>query len=321
MSAHWSERREGGSRFAQRLLCAIGLRLGRPAARLFLYPITLYFFFRRGPERQQSRAFLSRALGRPASTWATLKHLHCYAATILDRVFLLSDSRWSDSSRRFDIRVHGLDQLESQMAHGRGVLLLGAHIGSFEVLRVLAVERPDVQVRVVMDTQQTPAMTAMLHALNPAVAAGVIDAGQDGTAIALAIQDAAGQRALIGLLADRARPREPTRDATFFGAPAPFPIAPYLIASVLKLPAVLCFGLYRGGNRYDLYFETLAECIQIARHERDAKLGEWTQRYAARLEHYTRMDPFNWFNFYDFWHRFDDARTAVRDSPSARSAA
>ena len=321
MSAHWSERREGGGRFAQRLLCTIGLRLGRPAARLVLYPIALYFFFRRGPERRHSRAFLSRMLGRPATTWAVLKHIHCYAATILDRVFLLSDSRWSDSSRRFDIRVHGLDQLETQMAHARGVLLLGAHIGSFEVLRVLAVERPDVQVRVVMDTQQTPAMTAMLHALNPAVAAGVIDAGQDATAIALAIQDAAKQGALIGLLADRARPRERTRDATFFASPAPFPIAPYLIASVLQIPTVLCFGLYRGGNRYDLYFETFAECIQIPRRERDARLGEWTQRYAARLEHYTRLDPFNWFNFYDFWHRFDDARAAVRDSVSTRSAA
>ncbi len=321
MSAHWSERREGGSRFAQRLLCAIGLRLGRPIARLFLYPITVYFFFRRGPERRHSRAFLSRALGRPASSWSVLKHLHCYATTILDRVFLLADSRLSESSLRFDIRVHGLEQLETQMAHARGVLLLGAHIGSFEVMRALAVERPDVQVRVVMDTQQTPAMTAMLHALNPAVAAGVIDAGQDGTAVALAIQDAAKQGALIGLLADRARPREPTRDATFFGSPAPFPIAPYLIASVLKLPVVLCFGLFRGGNRYDLYFETFAECIQIARRERSAKLGEWTQRYAARLEHYTRMDPFNWFNFYDFWHRFDDTHAAVRDSVSARSAA
>jgi predicted LPLAT superfamily acyltransferase len=176
-------------------------------------------------------------------------------------------------------------------------------------------------VRVVMDTQQTPAMTAMLHALNPAVAAGVIDAGQDGTAIALAIQDAAKQGALIGLLADRARPREPTRDATFFGTPAPFPIAPYLIASLLQIPAVLCFGLYRGGNRYELYFETLAECIQIARRERDARLGEWTQRYAARLEHYTRLDPFNWFNFYDFWHHFDDAGPAVRGSVNTRSAA
>ena len=298
MSAHWSERREGGGRFAIGLLVGIGLRLGRPCARALLYPITLYFFFRRGLERRASRAFLSLAFGRPANTAQVLRHIHAYAATILDRLFLLAESL-----HRFDIRVHGRDQLEAQLAQGRGVLLLGAHIGSFEVLRTLAEARPDVRVRVVMDRLQTPALTDMLHALNPAVAADVIDAGQDGGAIALAIHDAAREGALIGLLADRARPREPTRDAVFFGASAPFPVAPYLIAAVLELPVVLCFGLYRGGNRYDLYFETFAESIKIARNERALRLGEWTQRYAARLEHYTRLSPYNWFNFYDFWHR------------------
>jgi predicted LPLAT superfamily acyltransferase len=310
VSAHWSERREGGGRFALWLIRTIGLRLGRPCARALLYPITLYFYFRRGPERRASRAFLSRASGRPAGIWAVLRHIHCYASTILDRAFLLAES-----VRRFDVRVHGLDQLEAQLAHGRGVLLLGAHIGSFEVLRALADARPDVRVRVVMDRQQTPALTDLLHALNPMVADEVIDVGGNGGDIGLAIHAAAQQNALIGLLADRARPGEATRDAQFFGESAPFPVAPYLIASALELPVVLGFGLYAGGNRYDLYFETFAERIQIARRERVTALGEWTQRYAARLEHYTRLSPRNWFNFYDFWQR-----PAQRD-PDQRPAA
>ena len=37
------------------------------------------------------------------------------------------------------------------------------------------------------------------------------------------------------------------------------------------------------------------------RAERQAKLAELTQRYAARLEYYVRLDPYNWFNFYGFW--------------------
>jgi predicted LPLAT superfamily acyltransferase len=298
VSAHWSEQHEGGSYFAVWLFRTIGLRLGRRAARVLLYPVTLYFFCRRGVERRASRDFLRRAFGRPCGIWATLRHIHGYAATILDRVFLLSDSL-----RRFDVRVYGLDQLDKHIAQGRGVLLLGAHIGSFEVLRSLAAQRPDILIRVVMDPQQTPAMTELLHALNPAIADEVIDANADGATIAMAIHDAAKQGALIGLLADRARPNEPTHAAAFFGEPAPFPVAAYLIASVLDLPIVLCFGLYRGGNRYDLHFETFAENIKIVRRERDALLGEWTQRFAARLEHYTRLDPFNWFNFYDFWHQ------------------
>ena len=288
------------------LLSRIGLRLGRPVARAFLYPITVYFFFRRGQERRASRAFLARAFGRPMGTWAVMKHMHAYAATILDRVYLLARS-----PRRFDVRAQGLDQLEQQMAKGRGVLLLGAHIGSFEVLRTLANERPDVRVRVVMDRQQTPALTRMLHRLNPAMGSEVIDAGGDAGTLALAMHDAMQQNALVGLLADRARTREPIAMVTFFDQPGPFPIGPYLIASALDVPVVLCFGLYRGGKRYDLYFETFAERIKIPRQARTALAAEWAQRYAARLEHYTRLDPYNWFNFYDFWNRPAERAVAV----------
>lgn len=297
MSAHWSERREGGGRFALWLIREIGLRAGRPVARALLYPVTVYFFFRRGPERRASRAFLARALGRPAGTWDVLRHIHCYAATILDRVFLLARG-----VNGYAIRVHGLEQLEAQVARGRGVILLGAHIGSFEALRVLAEARPELRVRMLMDRGQTPALTELLHALNPGVAEMVVDAGGDGTAVVLAIRDAAAQGALIGLLGDRARPGETTRAAVFFGAAAQFPVAPYLIAAALELPVVLAFGLYRGGNRYAVHFEDFDAGAPIPRNARAARLGELTQRYAVRLEYYTRLDPFNWFNFYDFWN-------------------
>ncbi|HMM57964.1 MAG: acyltransferase [Xanthomonadales bacterium PRO7] len=297
MSAHWSERREGGGRFALWLIREIGLRMGRMPARALLYPITVYFFFRRGPERRASHAFLTRALGRPARTWDVLKHIHCYAATILDRVFLLARG-----TRGFAIEVHGLDQLEARIAQGRGAILLGAHIGSFEALRVLAEQRPDLRVRMLMDRGQTPALTELLHALNPAVAGMVIDAGGYGTDAVLAIRDAAAQGALIGLLGDRARPGEATHAARFFDGEAEFPIAPHLIAAILELPVVLAFGLYRGGNRYTVYFEDLSAGAAIPRNERAARLAELVQAYAARLEYYTRLDPFNWFNFYEFWN-------------------
>jgi predicted LPLAT superfamily acyltransferase len=235
--------------------------------------------------------------------------LHAYAATTLDRIFLLSDA-----FRRFDVRVQGLEQLHAQMDRGLGVLLLGAHVGSFEVLRILGEQRPDVRICVVMDRRQTPRLTDTLHALNPAIASNVIDAGADPAELALALHNAARDGALIGLLADRARPGEAVQEVDFFGARAAFPVAPYLIASLLAVPVVLCFGLYRGGNRYDLYFETFAGEIRLTRSARQAELGDWTQRYAARLEHYVRLDPYNWFNFYDFWHRRADSRAARRES-------
>ncbi len=103
------------------------------------------------------------------------------------------------------------------------------------------------------------------------------------------------------------------REVEFFGARAGFPVAPYLIASMLDVPVVLCIGLYRGGNRYDLYFETFADELRLQRATREHELGEWAQHYAARLEHYTRLAPYNWFNLYDFWHRRADSGPARRE--------
>ncbi|HKE47738.1 MAG TPA: acyltransferase [Rhodanobacteraceae bacterium] len=301
---HWTARPEGGGRFAIWLIRAIGLKCGRGVARLLLYPITLYFFVRRGYERRVSYAFLERAFGRKASAWEVMRHIHRFAGTILDRMYLLSD-RYA----RFDVRVHGLDELRSHLRPDRGVLLLGAHVGSFEALRVLAAERPDVKVCALLDTQKTPALTELLHALNPEVARNVIDASRPSTEIVLALGEALHEGALVTLLADRARPHESTIVADFMGSPAAFPAAPFLIGALLKVPAVLCVGLYRGGNRYDLYFETFAEELVLPRRSRKAELRAVVQRYATRLEHYVREDPYNWFNWHDFWNLegFDDA--------------
>ncbi|MBS7458749.1 acyltransferase [Coralloluteibacterium stylophorae] len=315
MSAHWSQRPEGGGRFALWLIRGIGLHGGRRIARLLLRPITLYFLLVRGPERRASRAYLTRVLGRPASLWHVARHIHTFAATILDRVFLLSGR-----DEALDIRVHGLDALHACMDRGRGVLLFGSHHGSFEALRALSQSRPDVRVRVVLDRGQSPALTCLLDSLNPGIARTVIDAGQPGTAIVLAIGEAAAEGALIGLLADRARPGEKALQVPFLGTPAPFPVAPALIAATLGIPVVLCFGLFRGGNRYDLHFEHFADALTIPRRERAATLEAVLARYAARLEHYVRLAPYNWFNFYDFWRTDDDPAPAHADRDPAVDA-
>ena len=297
MSDHWSEHREGGGRFALWLIRSIGLKCGRTCSRLLLYPITLYFYLRRGRERRASRDYLKRMFGRPASAWMVMRHIHCFAATLLDRIYLLTRDL-----TEFDIRIAGIDELHAQMRPDRGMLLLGAHVGSFEVLRSLSVQRPDVKVRVVLDTQQTPAMTELLHALNPGIANNVIDASRPGHEVVFALHDAMQEGALATLLCDRARPGEATVSVEFLGAAAAFPVAPFLIASMLKVPVVLCLGFYRGGRGYDLVFETLAEQLDLPRRGKEAELRAFVQRYAQRLEHHVRAHPYNWFNFYDFWN-------------------
>ncbi|WP_350016203.1 acyltransferase [Rhodanobacter sp. IGA1.0] len=306
---HWQSRPEGGGRFAIWLIRSIALYGGRRLGRLCLYPITLYFYVRRGPERLASRQYLERVLDGPVSSWQVLKHIHCFAATILDRIFLLAHGE-----QPFQIETEGLELLDERYARGRGVLLFGSHQGSFEALRAVGARRPDMPLRVVLDKQKTPAMTELLEELAPEIGACVIDAAQDGTSIALAMAEACRSGALVAMLADRGRGHETLRRTGFLGSSAPFPISPWLLAHTLQVPVVLCFGLYLGGNRYRLVFEPFSERVEIPRHDRGPALDALIARYAQRLEHYIRVAPYNWFNFYDFWQDAPPAAEPAADA-------
>ncbi|MFK2877926.1 LpxL/LpxP family acyltransferase [Rhodanobacter hydrolyticus] len=311
-TTHWREQREGGGRFALQLILALALHGGRRFARLLLYPITLYYFLRRGAERRASRQYLARALGRPPGVWAMLRQFHGYAATTLDRVFLLVRGE-----RGFHIEVEGLAELERRLDEGRGVLLIGSHQGSFEALRAVSTRHPSAQLRVVLDKGKTPIMTELLEALAPDVGKAVIDASRGGAHVVLAAAEACRQGAMVALLADRAGEHEAQRSVDFLGAPAPLPVGPWLLANALQVPVLLCFGLYLGGNRYRLVFEPFADPVAIPRDQRGPALDMLLARYAARLEHYVRVVPYNWFNFHDFWAAGESADPGVTPNRAA----
>ena len=106
---------------------------------------------------------------------------------------------------------------------------------------------------------------------------------------------------LVGILADRGLDGERTLTLPFFGEPARFPVGPFRLATILKRPIVFMTGLYRGGARYDIHFELLAEPGAAEGESVEQAIERTMRRYVARLEHYSRSAPYNWFNFYDFW--------------------
>lgn len=294
MSVRWTDQGERGSRVLIRLIGWITLNLGRWAARLLLYPITAYFLVSAPEQRLASRGFLTRALGRSATWWDAARHFHCFAGTILDRVYLVTGDH-----RRFDLRMHGVDVGLEQVAKGRGCILLGAHLGSFEVMRMLAMIDDRVNVKIMMYEEHNATITGLIYSLNPHFSDSIIPLG--GIDSLLRVQECLGRGEQVGMLGDRVVPNDKTTRCRFFGEEVAFPAGPVLLASMLEVPLLLFFGLYLGGNRYELHFELVAEKIALSRDDRDADIQRWTQRYVDRLEHYARLAPYNWFNFYDFW--------------------
>ncbi|HEV7606655.1 MAG TPA: hypothetical protein VGO61_04925 [Steroidobacteraceae bacterium] len=292
----WQTRPEAGGRAGSFLLRKLPFMLGRPIARLVIYPVALYFMLRRSPERAASRAYLARVLGRTPSMLDVYRHFLCFSQVTLDRVYLMAES-----FKRFEVATTGLAQFDAALAAGRGALLLSAHLGSFDALRVLSLRRPELKVRILLDLGQNAGLSGLLNALNPRLAETILDARRPGPELVLEMQDALAGNAIVSTLADRLRPGNPSVEANFLGAPAAFPASPWQFAGVLRVPVILAFGIYRGGRKYELHFEECPFDLPRERRDRAGALSAVVQHFADRLAHYARLAPYNWFNLYDYW--------------------
>ena len=310
VSQDWLALSERGSVRALSLIHWIGTSIGRPAGRLLLYPISLYFLFTAPPQRRASLAYLRRVVGTQAGWREVFRHIHTFAATILDRAFLLAGH-----FGQFDFRIHGGDVVLDQVRSKRGCLLLGSHLGSFEALRVLGTSQKHFPLKVLMNVQHNPAITRFFNRLNPDVAETIIPIRGPNTL--LEVRDRLDEGYVIGTLGDRVVNREKSLRCRFLGGHAQFPVGPVLIAAVTGCPVILAFALYAGGNRYDVYFEQLTDGIPSEHRNRPDLIQGWLQRYADRLAYYTRLSPYNWFNFFDFW---DDEGGGRAPKSMARTA-
>jgi predicted LPLAT superfamily acyltransferase len=166
-------------------------------------------------------------------------------------------------------------------------------------LRTLGVLKQKCPLKVLMDTAHNQNITLFLDALNPEIASTVIVPDRPDTL--MKVKESLDAGFSIGMLGDRVASGDKTTRCQFLDAPAEFPAGPILLAAMMHCPVILFFGLYRGRNRYEIFFEHFADEIILNRDSRAEDVQHWAQRYAGRLEHYTRLAPYNWFNFFPFW--------------------
>ncbi len=290
----WLTRAERSNRAAIKFIVWVAQRLGRPMARLLLYPTCVYFLLFCPAATASSRKFLTKALHRRAGFADVFRHYYFFAAILLDRVFLLGNQ-----SHIFDIEIHGEDAVAAAFAGGQGCFMVGAHLGSFEVVRTIGRRQPGLGVRLVMYEANARKINSVLSAINPALSTGIIGLGNFDSM--LKVEESLGRGEYVCLLADRSLEGESLLRRSFLGEPAPFPLGPFRVAAMLKRPVVLMFGIYGGGNRYDVHFERLIDFTGVERAQRSQMVEEAVRRYVDRLEYYVRAAPYNWLNFYDFW--------------------
>lgn len=294
----WRSARERGSVAGIKAIIIFATMFGRGPARIVVALIAVYYtaFSRRA--RRSVRLFRTR-LGLPPSRRglrATFMTVLRFAQCALDGLVLMRGK-----IDYFRVTRNGHEHLAKLRDTRQSAILLGAHVGSFYVMRTQSTQE-SLPLCPVVYTKNARRFNRVIEELDPESTTRLIEIGDgEDMDFMLAIRDKAEAGALIAILGDRTQPGAKTVEVDFLGAKALLPAGPYILASMLRLPVYFTAGIYEGGNHYDLHCIPFAERIVLDRRDRLGSIQRYAQQYADIMAEFCRKAPDNWFNFYDFW--------------------
>lgn len=289
MTPSWAAKAERGSDASIRVMVWLARSMGRRFCRILLYPAVLYFLATDGTARRASREFLSAARDKPARWSDVFAHLHWFGTTLLDRVYMAGGE-----FERFHVTVEGDALVRDALNQGKGCVLLGSHLGSFDLLMLANQALNNRPITVLMHHDPRSRLRAMAGIDDSRLR--IIPLGRpDSFLRAYEVLESGG---IVAVLADRTGGAAHLQSG-FFGRPAAFPTGPHVLAARARAAVLMCFGLYEGGANYRIEFIEFGAAAPHA--SRGAALQPVVDRYAALLETYARRTPKNWFNFYPYW--------------------
>ncbi|MGF6773317.1 putative LPLAT superfamily acyltransferase [Paraburkholderia sp. GAS199] len=300
----WWRIAERGSHLGMSLLALSCKLFGRRFTALWLHPIVAYFLLTGRAAREASGNYFRHLResapqgGTPRPGWlSAYRHMLAFAQSGFDKL-----AAWSGRVNNADIAFDDPSAFKALVASGKGALVIGAHLGNLEMTRALAAQSGLAKVTAVVYTEHARRFNSVLASANSEFARHLLEVRDFGPETAMMMQERVDAGELLVIVGDRVPAHETgrTTEAQFLGSNAPFAQGPYVLAHALGCPVYLFFCL-KERDGYQLYFEPFAERIELPRRERAQHLASWAQRYAARLEHYCRKAPYQWFNFFDFW--------------------
>jgi len=301
-AAHWASLAELGAHFGIRFCVAAYRLIGRRGCLVVMAPIVAYFYAMAGDRRRASRRFLERAFAaagtnRRPTALDGLRHFMRFATRALDSVIA-----WTGGMPNGAVEPEDSVALAAFTGDPRGGVLIVGHLGNTDVSRALLDPATRARLLVLAHTHHAANYNRVLSEISPDAAMNVFQVTDIGPDMAISLRDHVEHGCWIVIAGDRTPIGSQGRVARvpFLGVAAPFSQGPYVLAALMECPVWLLF-CRRVGRRYRLTVERFAERIVLPRAGREAALAGHAARYAARLQAHALADPFQWYNFYDFW--------------------
>lgn len=252
----------------------------------------------RAPHRAVDRN-LARLLGVPEGSLrvhaARWKMFHLFGCAWVD-LFRFAQLGQEEIFREVH-EIAGREHLEAAHARGKGVILLTAHLGCWELGGVF-LRHLGMPLSVVYVPDAFADVEAARQILRKVSGVDEIPIRPQDTLASLPVLRALRDNRVVAMQGDRDF-NDRGEVFEFFGAPAPFPTGPFHLARMTGAALVPCFIAYSSDKKFSLALEPMITVEASARREADVRSA--MARWIPTLENALRRWPLQWFTFYDFW--------------------
>jgi predicted LPLAT superfamily acyltransferase len=316
-SFHWSQQKENAAGYWNVRILLILFRLFPVIImRVLAFPVGFFYFLLSKKSRAESRRFLQKAVpltekpdGKKGRRPSPLRHIIAFCLTVVEKIEVWGGKFSFD---RIHFQDDDIGDLIGGLEKGKGAFLICSHMGNAELLRGLAsfnhtgVSR-NVPVTALADLAVTANFSRMLRELNPQSVLRVISANEISphTAILLSERLAAGEMVVIAGDRTSAHAQDKHFMFPFLGEDAPFAQGAFFLAALLGAPVYFIFGLRHRTlslkPEYNMHVHRSDLSFDCPRQERNRRVEELAGSFAATLEGYCKQQPYQWYNFYNFW--------------------
>lgn len=269
-------------------------KAGIKTAYFILYFVAAYYFIFLKKSNQAIFYYFKERLGYSyfKSKKMVYKSYYTFGQTILDKVSIAAGMR-----NKFSYEFDGVEILKKLLSEKKGGVLISAHIGNFEIAEHFFGEIDvEFQINLVTTDLEHSAIKNYLEKITKKSSVKFIIIKEDLSHI-FEINAALARNELVCFTGDRYFEGGKFLTEKLLGEEAKFPAGPFLIASRLKVPVVFVYVMKEPNLHYHLYTREA-----IVKH-RDEKV--LLKAYTENLEMMLKEYPLQWFNYFDFWDKFD----------------
>jgi len=288
--AEWKGKSKG-TPLGYRFFVVVLKYLGVYPAYFFLYfVVSYYFLFSRETTRHIYNYFHQRIGYSKLKSWLKVyTNYHLLGQMLIDKVALMA------GQSRITSESFGAENLRKLVAQKRGGILLGAHLGNWEIaghylmnygdtINILVFDREHEQIKQYLENATGGRKFNMIPI-------------KDDLSHIYEIGEALGRNEIIATTADRYLADTRTVTAKFLGDDAQFPQGIFQIIKTFRAPYSFVYGVKKRPQHYHFF------CRPPREVTRETTVEMIVEDYVRDLEGMVKENPEQWFNYYDFWKK------------------